>query len=114
VNPRYFSSWSSYRTLRRVVFLLFFAAIVQLRWLAALPVILFPIGFFAYFLSALWLANWRCPRCGQPFFRGAFLRSLFGGRCFHCALPKWAVSRSGDIQYRPRFPVGWTSRIQPE
>ncbi len=109
VNPHYYSAWASYRTLRRLVFLLFAAAIVQVKLFVLMPAILFPLAFFAYFLSALWLANWRCPRCRQPFFRGAFLRSLFGGRCFHCALPKWAVTRSGNIVFRPRFPLGWTA-----
>ena len=103
----YVRAWTAYRRLRFFVFLLFLGAMVELRCLFVVPAVLFALTFVLYFFLALWLANWKCPRCGQSFFRGAFLRSLFGGRCFHCDLPKWCVSESGDIIFFPRFPFSW-------
>jgi hypothetical protein len=32
----------------------------------------------------------RCPRCGKPFFLGAW-SNVFASRCLHCKLPKWAT-----------------------
>jgi hypothetical protein len=107
VDPRYAAAWIFYRRLRRVVFTLFFVALIELRWLTIMPGLAFAATFVVYFLCALWLANWTCPRCRQPFFRGAFLRSLFGGKCFYCDLPKWSVTPDGDAVLLPRFPRGW-------
>jgi hypothetical protein len=108
VDPEYASAWTSYRRRRLVVFFLFFAAIFEIRFAVYVPGFFFALTFVAYFFIAAWLANWKCPRCGQAFFRAAFYRSiLFGGRCFHCELPKWCVSETGDIIARPKFPFGW-------
>ena len=107
VDPRYAAAWAFYRRLRRVVFMLFLAAATELRFLTFTPGLVFACTFVIYFLCALWLANWACPRCRRPFFRGAFLKSLFGGRCFYCDLPKWAVTPAGDLVLAPRFPAGW-------
>ena len=96
-----------------VVFCLFFAAIFEIRFAFYVPGFFFALTFVAYFFLAAWLANWKCPRCGQAFFRGAFYRSiLFGGRCFHCELPKWCVSETGEIISRPKFPFGWAMADQ--
>lgn len=43
--------------------------------------------------------NFRCPRCGELFFRkfddrpwrGAWQHNPFARRCMHCGLPKWAA-----------------------
>jgi hypothetical protein len=107
VDPEYANAWGSYRRLRSVVFSLFVLAMLEIRLLFFIPGFIFALTFVAYFFLAAWLANWKCPRCGRPFFRAAFLRSLFGGRCFHCDLPKWCVSENGNIICRPRFPFGW-------
>src|SRR6202042_1284615 len=97
VDPEYANAWATYRRRRAVVFALFSAAMLELRFAFFVPGLFF----------AAWLANWKFPRCGQAFFRAAFYRSLlFGGRCFHCDLPKWCVSETGDIISRPRFPFG--------
>jgi hypothetical protein len=40
------------------------------------------------------------------------MRSLFGGKCFHCSLPKWSISETGDLIARPRFPFGWRDTEQ--
>jgi hypothetical protein len=73
----------------------FLLAMVELRFLLIAPGIVCALTFFVYFLLALWLANWRCPRCREPYFHGAFLKSLVSGpstRCFHCSLKKWAIT----------------------
>jgi hypothetical protein len=107
VDPAFASAWASYRRRRLVVFFLFFASMAEIRFASFVPGFFFALTFVAYFFIAAWLANWKCPRCGQAFFRAAFYRSLlFGGHCFHCALPKWCVSETGDIVSRPRFPFG--------
>jgi len=104
VDPEYAQAWTSYRRRRLVVFCLFFASMLEIRFAFFVPGLFFALTFIAYFFIAAWLANWKCPRCGQAFFRAAFYRSLlFGGRCFHCGLPKWCVSETGDNISRPKF-----------
>ena len=47
--------------------------------------------------------NFRCPRCGELFFRkfddrpwrGAWQHNPFARRCMHCGLPKWAAVDPG-------------------
>ncbi len=34
------------------------------------------------------LGSWDCPRCGEPFFVGSFVRNPFGSRCRHCSLQR--------------------------
>jgi hypothetical protein len=84
---------------------------LEIRFLFLIPAFVFALTFVLYFLIAAWLATWKCPRCRQSFFKAAFLRSLFGGKCFYCGLPKWAVSEAGNVILTPRFPFGW--RVQP-
>jgi hypothetical protein len=107
IDPLYANAWTSYRRRRLAVFYLFFVAILEIRFAFVVPGFFFALTFVTYFFLAAWLANWKCPRCGQAFFRAAFYRSLFGGRCFHCDLPKWCVSETGETISRPRFPFGW-------
>ena len=109
VDSDYADAWASYHRRRLVVLCLFFASLLEIRFGYYVPGFFFALTFVAYFFLAAWLANWKCPRCGQAFFRAAFYRSImFGGRCFHCDLPKWCVSEAGDVFFRPKFPFGWT------
>ena len=101
----YVHCWTSYRRLRSIIFAMFLGAIIEVRLF--LPGIVLAATFFVYFLLAMWLANWNCPRCHQSFFRYAFLRSLFGARCFYCQFPKWGITDAGDIVLRPKFPLRW-------
>jgi hypothetical protein len=103
VDPEYIRSWNAYRKLRAIVASLFLLAMVEVPLTFFIPGMIFAMTFLAYFFTAAWLACWTCPRCGQPFFRFAFYRSLFGGKCFHCDLPKWGACDSGKILYEPRF-----------
>ncbi len=107
IDPDYARVWTSYRRLRLVIFVLFFAAMVELVYGLFLPGMLFALIFVAYFFCSAVLACWKCPRCGQPFFRFAFYRSLFGGKCFYCDLPKWSVSESGNVIWPPQFLLRW-------
>jgi hypothetical protein len=108
----YVHCWTSYRRLRIVVITVFVAAIIEVRFL--LPGIIIAGSFFLYFLLAMWLANWNCPRCNRSFFRYAFLRSLFGARCFYCQFPKWGITDTGDVVLRPKFPLGWRAESAKE
>jgi hypothetical protein len=108
----YVHCWTCYRTLRIVVITFFIGAMVEVRFI--LPGIVIAATFFSYFLLATWLANWNCPRCKRSFFRYAFLRSLFGARCFYCHFPKWGITDSGDIVLRPKFPLGWKTAPMEE
>jgi hypothetical protein len=113
VDPEYLNAWTSYRRRRLMVFGLFFASLLEIRFAFVVPGFFFALTFLAYFFLAAWLANWKCPRCGQAFFRAAFYRSLlFGGHCFHCGLPKWGMSEAGNAIGRPRFPFGWKTADQ--
>ena len=108
VDSDYATAWRSYRRLRLVVFSFFLASMLEIRFAFFVPGFFFALTFVGYFFLAACLANWKCPRCGQPFFRAAFLRSLFGGRCFHCGLSKWSVSETGTVISHPKFPLSWT------
>ena len=112
VDPQYADAWTSYRRRRLAVFCFFFVAILEIRFAFFVPGFFFALTFVMYFFLAAWLANWKCPRCGQAFFRAAFYRSLFGGRCFHCNLPKWCVSETGETISRPKFPFRWAPAEQ--
>jgi hypothetical protein len=108
----YVHCWACYRRLRSVVITVFVAAVVEVRFF--LPGIIIAGTFFLYFLLAMWLANWNCPRCNRSFFRYAFLRSLFGARCFYCQFPKWGITDTGDVVLRPKFPLGWKAEAVGE
>jgi hypothetical protein len=108
----YVHCWTGYRRVRSVVITVFVAAIIEVRFL--LPGIIIAGSFFLYFLLAMWLANWNCPRCSRSFFRYAFLRSLFGARCFYCQFPKWGITDTGDVVLRPKFPFGWRAESLEE
>jgi hypothetical protein len=108
----YVHCWTCYRWLRIVVIAVFIAAIIEVRFL--LPGIVIAGSFFLYFLLAMWLANWNCPRCNRSFFRYAFMRSLFGARCFYCQFPKWGITDTGDVLLRPKFLLGWKTEAVEE
>jgi hypothetical protein len=94
VQSSFRHAWVTYRRLRFFVLGLFVTSMLELRYFLFLPGLVFALTFVAYYFSATYLANWKCPRCRQPFFRGSFVRSLFGGKCFHCNLPKWSVTET--------------------
>jgi hypothetical protein len=104
VQSSFRRAWISYRRLRFLVVVLFVAFMLELRYLLFLPGLVFALTFVAYYFAATYLANWKCPRCHQPFFRGSFIRSLLGGKCFHCDLPKWSATESGKTLLPPKFP----------
>ena len=52
----------------------------------------------AFAIVSYQTGNFRCPRCGELFFRTfddriwrrTWVRKPFARRCLHCGLPKWA------------------------
>jgi hypothetical protein len=104
VQSSFRNAWITYRRLRFFVIGLFVTFMLELRYLLFLPGLVFALTFVAYYFSATYLANWKCPRCRQPFFRGSFIRSLFGGKCFYCDLPKWSATESANTLVSPKFP----------
>jgi hypothetical protein len=103
VQSSFRHAWVTYRRLRFFVLGLFVTSMLELRYFLFLPGLVFALTFVAYYFSATYLANWKCPRCRQPFFRGSFVRSLFGGKCFHCNLPKWSVTGETLASPKPPF-----------
>jgi hypothetical protein len=93
------AEWQRFRFWRRLYWLMFFASPL---WVMAVGIPgqyffrsdLPAFGAFVVFLAA-WsyvafqVIDFPCPRCGRPFFRGAFFHNSFGRKCVHCGLPKW-------------------------
>src|SRR5262245_24330837 len=100
------SSWSYYRFWSRTSWLLLLTYLPGVITLGALFGLLFPRGnyiflAFGVWVVALWLVGlrtlaFRCPRCGQPFFRTSWYHNGFARECVHCGLPKWAEPGEGD------------------
>jgi hypothetical protein len=93
------SAWENYKLRRRRFFLV---------WLGYIPgVLVVGHGFGALFeiappyapIAAIWMApfavtGWqlsyfRCPACGESFFRSRLMYNPFACKCVHCGLPKW-------------------------
>ena len=45
------------------------------------------VGFFV--IAAYRMNQFRCPRCGLPFFRTWWYSNSFAKHCVHCRLEKW-------------------------
>src|SRR5260221_12607210 len=104
VQSSFRHAWVSYRRLRFFVLALFVTSMLELRYFLFLPGLVFALTFVAYYFSATYLANWKCKRCRQPFFRGSFIGSLFGGKCFHCNLAKCRVPDSSESLASAKLP----------
>lgn len=60
---------------------------------------------FSALIAVIWMivtlalgygvSNFRCPRCGQPFFRTWWYHNGFARKCVHCGLPKWSPGKAG-------------------
>jgi hypothetical protein len=106
----YSAAWRRYRRWSRAFWLAF------VLYLPALAVVSHTLGWArdnqgAIFVAALvWMAafvlvgyqkgNFRCPRCGEPFFykfdarpwRQSWQHNPFARHCLHCRLIKWAAA----------------------
>lgn len=104
----YAPAWSRYRRWSRAFWVGF------VLYLPALAGVSRVLGSTATFVVGLaWLIGWaviasrrwnfRCPRCGEPFFhkfderpwRQDWRHNPFARRCLHCGLPKWATRDPG-------------------
>lgn len=45
-------------------------------------------------IANVMLLAWRCPRCGEPFFRRPLFLNSFARRCLHCALPLYPTEEA--------------------
>jgi|SRR3989442_11728337 len=96
----YESDWREYRRLVRRCLLIWLgylpvcglAAYVGAKLLDSFkPVFvvwLFWVGLLLYYGNAV--QGWRCPRCGEWFFRTSWINWPLARRCLHCGLPKYA------------------------
>ena len=92
-------SWQNHRFWSRLSWVLF------LGWPA--NILVFPILYainapeiLGYIWALAWMGalvivgnlaiGFRCPRCGEPFFRWSWGYNGFARKCVHCGLPKWA------------------------
>jgi hypothetical protein len=92
-------AWREYRKYRRLLvwgvlagLALFAGGILLARsWHSARP---FYVGLALLVGALAWtsvpLAEFPCPRCGEPFSHRGRARNLFARRCLHCQHPKWS------------------------
>jgi len=100
-NDSYESAWKTFRRRRRIfwltllcgpllIFCVFapLASLLKSEYLFSVPVGLLLTSIVVTYLP---YACWRCPRCGHPYFLTFYTSTLlFGKKCIHCGLPKWA------------------------
>jgi hypothetical protein len=110
----YSAAWRRYRRYCRAFWIVF---VLYLPALAFLNRALGPIrgrGTVIFCTAALWMvgftiigyqkSNFRCPRCGELFFRKfddrpwrmGWQHNPFARRCMHCSLHKWAPDPTGS------------------
>ena len=46
-------------------------------------------------LFNFWTGSFRCPRCGNRFYRQWWYQGSYARKCTHCGLPKWAEVEHG-------------------
>lgn len=51
---------------------------------------LFVVWAIAFFVTGSRWSYFRCPRCGEHFFKSTLYVNQLGGQCLHCGLPKWS------------------------
>lgn len=98
----YSSPWADYRARRRL-----FLGV----WLGGLPVmfvsgrlisgcaalLLVPVWIAGSVFTAVHLASFPCPRCGQRFSGSWRISNPFAQKCVHCGLPKWSETLSEPV-----------------
>jgi uncharacterized protein GlcG (DUF336 family) len=68
-----------------------------LRWLVGSDVPIYVVAaawMIGFVASANWMTMWKCPRCGQSFFRTLWGGNPLATRCVHCRLAKWVSHES--------------------
>lgn len=97
----WYRSWKLYRMLLALVWVMPITAVFGADRLNAASVGYFHdtgpavvVSFLwvtVWWLTAIWVMAWRCPRCGKVFAqKSSFAHKLiFAKRCVHCGLPKY-------------------------
>ena len=96
------TQWRDLRRRQRIVWLVFLSYIPGIVILSIPLEALFDSETPVFVVAVLWfvalavasgyMENWKCPRCGKPFFRTWWYHNTFAQRCIHCKLPKWSES----------------------
>jgi len=97
----YEEQWKSYRRRSRLSWLVFLTYIPGVLIIGVPLRDIFSSDIPVYVVAGLWILAlivignyaiaWRCPRCGEPFFKGSWYYNSFARRCVHCKLPKWST-----------------------
>jgi hypothetical protein len=100
-DPAYEAQWQDYRRRSRLGLLLFLGYVPGVALLGLPLTLLFSSGIPILVVAGAWMLAlsvignrglaWRCPRCGEHFFRGSWYYNSFARRCVHCGLPKWST-----------------------
>jgi predicted RNA-binding Zn-ribbon protein involved in translation (DUF1610 family) len=56
-----------------------------------LALLLMPVWIVGVTIASNRASAFRCPRCGEPFFRRYGYYHVMVSRCLHCQLPKWST-----------------------
>ena len=99
----YSTQWADYRRRRRIFFLIFLSYIpgmyalgipLEKHFASEIPLIAVAVTWIMAFVTAGWHMNaWKCPCCGNTFFRRKWIHNQFARKCVHCGLEKWADKR---------------------
>ena len=109
----YAQQWNDYKKRSRLYWLGVMIFVLALAVGLPLVITFHNDVLFYFYIIALGIAGiavniygyhrsfWKCPRCGEPFFRsqkwrGTMLYPIFARQCQNCGLPKWAENDSPD------------------
>ena len=98
-NHLYVNTWNDYRQRFRLFIgvwcggFICAVALVYLLSLAAAPewlnLVIGTAWILGFSIAAMRLQLFKCPRCHNAFFKGAWYYWPFARNCVHCSLPKW-------------------------
>lgn len=100
-DQRYATAWRSLRTRRWVLGILVLAGLpvvmVSLRLLPEGPgqVAIAGSWMALFTASMIWMAAFRCPRCGRFFWWTWTRRNPFAQKCLHCGTPTGSGPQTG-------------------
>jgi predicted RNA-binding Zn-ribbon protein involved in translation (DUF1610 family) len=65
-------------------------------WPGFLTIVLCIASTIGVVVAARHLESWRCPQCGETFFRRGLWHNGFAGQCMNCGLAKWSVPNAAS------------------
>jgi predicted RNA-binding Zn-ribbon protein involved in translation (DUF1610 family) len=93
-----YNRWPEYRRRTRVALVFVFGGLLFIAGLGLLVrgtglevvgSVLIMAWFCGSVVTTYRAGGFRCPRCGEQFFKTNFYHNGFARRCVHCGLPKW-------------------------